>query len=207
MENIKFLKGIREYLKKENEYWKAEDLKYYVPTDYICDILEEYEVGIPKNIYEEILGGDKGYNTYFGMNYANYLKGNCVEDFKGDNSYNHDYMVQNDFEWETFKMNNGKYLVVLSFHIKGDIRGNYTNEIVLEFDYATQFYEVLNEIAGEYNLYFNLKVDDRIYRIAPTISEVLNVYDLETDEDINGIYGCSDEEVIENIRRVVNENK
>ena len=205
MENIKKLEEIRKFLKEKNEYWWKEerddlDLRYYVPTDIICKALAPYEVGIPKNIYD-FLGGEKGYNTYFGDSFTNYMEGHCVESFGGDNTYNHCGRPQNDFTWETFKLNDDRYWVVLAFHIGGDIRGNYTDEIVLEFEYDTQFLEVLNEITSEYSLYFDLEVDNKTYELAPyVLDECLEVYDRITDDYIYHIFGINDEEVTEQIR-------
>lgn len=59
MENIKRLKEIKEFLKEKNDYWWNEerkdlDLKYYVPTDVICQVLEDYEVGISKEVNDII---------------------------------------------------------------------------------------------------------------------------------------------------------
>lgn len=204
-EYVKFLAEVKEYLHEKNEYWWKEerkdlDLKYYVPTDIICEALAPYEVGIPKKIYD-FLGGEKGYNTYFGDSFANYMEGHCVESFGGDNTYNHCGRPQNDINWETFKLNDDRFWVVLAFHIGGDIRGNYTNEIVLEFEYDTQFLEVLDEITSEYSLYFDLKVDNKIYELAPHIlDECLEVYDRITDDYIYHIFGIDDEEVTEQIR-------
>lgn len=210
MENVKSLKEIREFLKQKNEYWFQKertdlDLKYYVPTDYICEALEQYEVGIPKDIYDsmEEQNKDKWYDC---MVYETYLEENCIEDFGGDNTYNHSGRPQNDFNWHTFKMEDDKYIVVLRFHIGGDIRGNYTDDIVLEFEYDTQFYEVLNDLICEYCLAFDLEVDNKIYEITPQIfDECVEVYDRERDDYIYHIWGSDDKECIEQIREQVKE--
>ena len=57
MENIKKLKEIREFLKEKNDYWWNEerkdlDLKYYVPTDIMCDCLADYERGLTEDEYK-----------------------------------------------------------------------------------------------------------------------------------------------------------
>lgn len=189
---MKQLKEIREFMKKINKYWWEEerpdlDLKYYIPTDIICEAFEDYEIDIPDE-YKENTDG-----------YLAYLEGNNVADFGGDNTYNYLIKVQNDFTWHTFKVDNG-YLVLLAFHIGGDIRGNYTKYIALQFDYEEQFLEIMNDIPYEYNLWFTLDVDGKSFDIVPIFDECLEVYDVENDENIYGIYESTDEEVKKQIK-------
>lgn len=204
-EYVKNLKEVREFLKEKNEKWwngerKDLDLKYYVPTDIICEAIAPYEVGIGKNVYDWIENYNKNHWVDY-MTFSRYLEEHGNESLGGDNTYNHCGRVQNDFNWETFKLNDDRYWVVLAFHIGGDIRGNYTDEIVLEFEYDTQFLEVLDEITSEYGLYFDLEVDNKTYELAPRVlDECLEVYDRITDDYIYHIFGIDDEEVTEQIR-------
>ena len=216
MENIKRLKEIKEFLKEKNDYWWNEerkdlDLKYYVPTDVICQVLEDYEVGISKEVNDIIEKKNKD-RYIFCYDEYNYYE-DLVEQGKakylgGDNTYNHCGKVQNDFQWHTFKMldEEDKYIVLLAFHIAGDIRANYTDYIVLEFDYEIGFEELMNEISYEYGLTFDLEIDGKIYEITPFVfDECLEVYDREKDNYIYGIFGTDDEEVTEQIREKLNE--
>ena len=200
MEKIKKLKEIRKFLEEKNDYWwnierKDLDLKYYVPTDLICEELEKYEIGINKDI-EQLMQE----NHFDEFDYYMQL----VEEKKavyrgGDNTYNHCGRGQNDFQWHTFEIDN-IYIVLLAFHIGGDIRANYTDYIVLEFEYETQFLEVVNDISYEYSLTFDLNVDGNIYEITPFVfSECVEVYDRNNDINIYQIYGINEEEVIEQI--------
>lgn len=212
METIKKLKEIKKFLKEKNDYWWNEerkdlDLKYYVPTDIICEELEQYEIGIPKDIYD-FLGGEKMYDGWYNGSVASYLEGHCLENFRGDNTYNHSGRPQNDFNWQTFKIEKDKYWVVLMFHIGGDIRGNYTDEILLEFEYDTQFLEVIQDLGQNYDLTFDLEVKGKTYAITPFVfDECLEVYDSETDDYIYHIFGTDDEEVIAQIEEQVEEMK
>lgn len=217
MENVKKLNEIREFLKKQNDHWWNEerkdlDLKYYVPTDIICQALEDYEVGISKEIADIIEEKNKDHYFTFYDEY-NYYE-DLVEQGKakylgGDNTYNHCGKVQNDFQWHTFKMldEEDKYIVLLAFHIGGDIRGNYTDYIVLEFDYEVGFEEyMMSEISYEYGLTFDLEVNGKVYEITPFVfDECLEVYDREKDDYIYGIFETDDEEVIEQIKEKLNE--
>lgn len=209
MENIKKLKNIKEFLHKQNEYWWNEerkdlDLKYYVPTDLICEQLEQYEIGISQEIYEKIKQKDTG-NQYFQLydeyNYYEDLASQGIATYLGgDNTYNHCGRSQNDFQWHSFKIED-KIIVLLAFHINGDIRANYTDYIVLEFEYDTEFLEVINNISYENDLTFDLKIDSNTYEITPFVfDECLEVYNRITDDYIYNIFGINDEEITKQIK-------
>lgn len=216
MENIKNLKKIKEMLHERNEYWWKEerpdlDLKYYVPTDIICDSLAYYERGLTEEEYKAIYGEegrkkDTYFNTYDELDYFQNLDG--AEYFGGDNTYNHSGNVQNDFQWHTIKLDDDVYIVLLAFHIGGDIRGNYTDYVVLEFDYEVGFEEFMGgEISYENGLGFELDVDGKNYDITPLVfDECVEVYDIETEDYIYGIWGNDDETVREMIRKKVIQN-
>lgn len=206
MENIKKLKEIKEMLHERNEYWwKNErpdlDLRYYVPTDIICDSLAYYERGLTEEEYKAIYGGteeekkEKYWNGYDEYNYFSSLEG--VEYLGGDNTYNHTGNVQNDFQWHTFKLEDETYIVLLAFHIGGDIRGNYTDYIVLEFDYELGFEEYMGgEISWENGLTFDLDIFGKTFEITPmAFDECVEVYDRETDDYVYGVWGNDDESV------------
>ena len=55
---------------------------------------------------------------------------NYVEAF---NSYNWNGNVDHDLQWYVVKVNERKYMI-LSFHRYGDVRVNYTDEVVLNYD-------------------------------------------------------------------------
>lgn len=204
MENIKKLKEIKEFLHEKNEHWWKEertdlDLKYYIPTDVICEGLANYERGLTEEEYNIIYKEDRESNSLFG-NYNEYDYFKSLEGVKylgGDNTYNHSGNVQNDFQWNTFKLNNNCYIVLLAFHIAGDIRGNYTDYIVLEFDYKIGFEEYIGgEICYEYGLTFDLDVFGKTFTITPmAFDEHQEVYDREEDDNIYGIWGNNDEDV------------
>lgn len=197
VEYIKNLKEIREMLKEvNNKHWNEErtdlDLKYYVPTDMICEELEPFEIGIEKSVYDYIEKQEgKNWFSYYGI--TDYFEENGYEEIgNGDNTYNHCGRPQNDFNWQTFKKND-EYYVVMSFHLGGDIRGNYTDDIVLKFDYDTQFYEVLDDLL--YRVVFEFEHNGKTYQLTPNVfDECLEVYDIETDDYIYGIYTDNDED-------------
>lgn len=205
MENIKNLKEIKEMLHERNEYWWKEerpdlDLRYYVPTDVICDSLAYYERGLTEEEYKAIYGEegrkkDTYFNTYDELDYFQNLEG--AEYLGGDNTYNHSGNVQNNFQWHTIKLNDDVYIVLLAFHIGGDIRGNYTDYVVLEFDYEVGFEEFMGgEISYENGLTFDLDIFGKTFEITPmAFDECVEVYDSETDDYIYGVWDNDDESV------------
>lgn len=213
MENVKKLNEIREFLKKQNDHWWNEerkdlDLKYYVPTDIICQALENCEIGISKEIADIIEEKNKDHYFTFYDEYNYYedlVEQGKAKYLRGDNTYNHCGKVQNDFQWHTFKINDEEYIVLISFHIGGDIRGNYTDYIVLKFNYETEFEEyMMYDISYENGLTFNLEIEENIYEITPLVfDECLNVYDTKKDDYIYNIYGLNDDDVIEQIKEEI----
>lgn len=197
MENIKKLEEIRKFLHEKNEYWWKEerkdlDIKYYVPTDVLCEELTYYERGLTKEEYDIIYNQNHCEDEY---DYFTNLEG--AEYLGGDNTYNHAGNVQNDFQWHTIKLENGDYIVLLSFHIGGDIRGNYTNYIVLQFDYDTEFEELISgQISYENCLGFDLDVLGIKYLVTPLcFDECVEVFDYQKQYNIYGVWGNTDEDV------------
>lgn len=198
---IKTLADIKEALKGHNDNWwnnerKDLDIKYYVPTDKIIEEFEPYEIGIAQSLLDT-------YETPRAYYDSLVSEGKAVYD-GGDNTYNFNGRVQNDLDWAQYKVD-GNYIVVVTFHVAGDIRGNYTDYAVLEFEYDSQFLEVLNDVSTENGLWFTLEVDGVQYELMPrALDECLEVYNPETEDYIYGIFGINDEEVIEQIREAVN---
>jgi hypothetical protein len=211
MEYVKNLEEIKEAIRPLNKkHWEEDrtdlDLKYYVPTEIMCEALADYEIGISEEVYKRIEEINKEHYIW-GYDIFNYYEEN--EDYEylgGDNTYNHSGNVQNDFQWHTFKNKkvNDDYIVLIAFHLGGDMRGNYTDYIVLQFEYEERFLEVMSELSYEYGLTFDLEVDNKTYEITPLVfDECLEVRDIETDDFIYHIWANTDEEVIEQIREQV----
>lgn len=67
-----------------------------------------------------------------------------LKETKSDNSYNWSSPITHDFYFHTYESDNlDKVYITIAFHMFGDVRGNYTNEALLEFDSMDEFYEVL----------------------------------------------------------------
>lgn len=215
---IKRLEEIRQMLKERNDKWYKQErpdiyLKYVVPTDCILNALKDYEIGITEEtnkIIEEKNNGYYYFNYYDETSYYDELVEEGQAKFLGgDNTYNHSGNVQNDFNWSTYELlEDNKYIVVVSFHLGGDIRGNYTDNIVLQFDYDTGFEDLIQSVSYEYGLTFELEVDNVVYKVTPfAFDECYEVYDRNTDDYIYDVWGMDDEEIKECIRKRIKEKE
>ena len=64
----------------------------------------------------------------------------------GYNTYNWDSPISNNIEYHCYTDKKENYYVMLCVHLFGDARDNYTYNILLKFDYDTEFYEVIEEL-------------------------------------------------------------
>jgi len=72
-----------------------------------------------------------------------------LEEGKGDNSYNWAGNVSNHFNMQTYRnIETGQYLVEFKVHLYGDVRGNYTDSVLLKFDNDYTFFENISECSG-----------------------------------------------------------
>ena len=67
------------------------------------------------------------------------------EETSCNNTYNWSSPVNRDFYFHVYESKeNDTVYVTMAVHILGDVRCNYTNEFLLQFDYIEEFYEVLS---------------------------------------------------------------
>ena len=93
-----------------------------------------------------------------------------LKEFQAGNSYNWAGNVSNDFNYYIYEnVETGQILVDFKVHRYGDVRGNYTNSVVLEFDDEYEFLEILSE--GRKTVYLN--IDDAEYT-----AEVMATHDM-----------------------------
>lgn len=124
-----------------------------------------------------------------------YINDDC--DYKGDNSYNWGGNVSHDFDIKIY--NNafdGGVFVEFKAHRFGDVRGNYTESVILQFDNAYTFWECIEEC----DKYESIEVDGKTYNY--TVSALSDTYEV-TDEEGNYIceaYGEEDD-IIEAIKK------
>lgn len=121
-----------------------------------------------------------------------------VEYDKCDNSYNWSSPISNDFDYYIYNnMLDGGIFVEFKVHRYGDVRGNYTDSVLLCFNNKYEFYEILSEN----NKYTTVTVDGVDYDIDIRItSDSYEVYDLDGNY-ICTAYGDKDD-VINCIKEV-----
>lgn len=144
------------------------DCKYVKNTDDVLDILEDY----------------------------GYIEDVC--DYKGDNSYNWSSPISNDFDIKIYKdmLGDGMF-VEFKVHRFGDVRGNYTDSVILHFDNDYTFYEVLSEC----NKYHTFEVDGEEYEVYVDIfSDTYEIHDID-GYSIGSACGDMDD-IIEEIREI-----
>ena len=150
----------------------------------VLEALEPYE--IPETIEELTEGG--------------YIYDDC--DYKGDNSYNWSAPINHNFDFKVYNNNNtanDACYVEFKVHRFGDVRGNYTDSVVLEFMGDYEFYEALSEC----NKYNSIEIDDNNYNIDINIfSDGFEIFD-DNGDYIATVYGYDADEVTEEIRNAI----
>ena len=160
------LKQLRQIDRKSNKYLdiRLKDL---------IDNLREYEVNA-----REVMGCD--FDDYIWDDVEPTAE---VEEVDGYNSCGNTYNWNSDIvvNWFTYKINGCNYLAV-KFHISGDVRGNYTDTMLLDMT-LDQFFEVL---ADSTQVYFSIPVGRKHFVSFSTDAlKEGNVFDIEVS-DIEG---------------------
>lgn len=173
---VDVLKSLEEYEINQNEflYWdedKEEDINILDINNDIIESLFEYGY-IESNIYD-----------------------------KGDNSYNWMSPVNHHFNFCMFKATDGGIYVLFKVHMYGDVRGNYTDDVLLYFDDEYIFYEMLSEN----NKYIAVEIDSDIYDIYVNIfSDSFEIYTYD-GEYLFTVCGCDIKEITEEIKKELEE--
>jgi hypothetical protein len=109
-----------------------------------------------------------------------------LEEERGDNSYNWAGNVSNHFNIQPYKnIETGEYLVEFKVHLYGDVRGNYTDSVLLKFDNDYAFHEMLLEHDG-YEEYKGYEIRFSALR------EDYEIINSETYEDMDTQYAWED---------------
>lgn len=131
---------------------------------------------------------------------SGYIYDDC--NYRGDNSYNWSAPVNHHFDFKIYNNNNtvnNCCYVEFMVHRFGDVRGNYTTSVVLEFMGDYEFYETLTECYK----YSNVEIDGINYDVDVNIfSDAFEVWD-DDGNYLGTVHGCDKEEVIEEIKKVV----
>ena len=153
----------------------------------VLEALEPYE--IPETIEE--------------LTESGYIYDDC--DYKGDNSYNWMAPINHDFDFKIYDNKNTACdvcYIEFKVHRFGDVRGNYTETVVLQFDNNYEFLETLSEC----NKYNTIEIDGINYSVDVNIlSDTFEVFD-DNGSYIATVCGYDADEITEEIRNAtVNE--
>ena len=186
-----------ENLEKEN----FSDNDFLIKTSDILTSLQPYEVQdyIIEEYNEDIDEYEENY-LESKEEYFNYLVDNGyinINNSKCDNTYNWSAKITQDINYYIYE--NELYnnvLVELSVHLYGDIRCNYTDTILLQFDSIEQFLDVLMEN----NLYKTIEVNNVNYSLYTSFfSEGIEVEN-ESNNEYFDIYSYELEDIINDIK-------
>lgn len=176
---IDILKNLEEY-----ELTELYDYCYNNETE------EDEEI----NILEDCKNGDDVISVL--VEYG-YISDDC--DYKGDNSYNWSGNVSHDFDIKIYRnaLDDGAF-VEFKVHRFGDVRGNYTESVILQFNNEYSFWECI----GDCDRYEDIEVDGKTYDY--TVSALSDTYEVADEE---GNYICEaygeEEDIIEAIKKAI----
>lgn len=129
-----------------------------------------------------------------------YIYDDC--NYRGDNSYNWMSSVNHDFNFNVYDNENtarGVCYIEFKVHRFGDVRGNYTETVVLQFDSDYEFLETLSEC----NKYSTIEIDGINYSVDVNIfSDTFEVYD-DSGNYIATVCGYDADEITEEIRNAI----
>lgn len=121
----------------------------------------------------------------------NFIENNANEVF---NTYNWGANTSNDIEVRYRKCGN-VYIVVISVHLYGDIRCNYTEWFACKFDYMEEFFEL--ESATQC-----IDINEKYTADVCIFNETYNVYDYENGVDVGDFYVIEKKDLLEAIGEV-----
>jgi hypothetical protein len=161
----------------------------YVDILEVLDILERYEVKdllVPKYDDEgEWVEDVEAESTEEYMNFLDEM--GYIKEKSSGNSYNWSGRVSQDFYFHVYYNElTDSYLVEFAVHRYGDVRGNYTEEALLEFRYEEEFLEALLEATTSVELEGGYEARIEV------MSDGIEICDTETYEYVDTIYDLDD---------------
>lgn len=114
-------------------------------------------------------------------------------DTKGDNTYNWGANISSDLDFNTGKDENGDEVMVIMVHLRGDIRGNYSDYFAVKCSFKDMYYNFDDAV------YQSKAINDRYTADINIFAEGYNVYDYETGEDLGEFYELEAEDALKEI--------
>ena len=142
----------------------------------------------------EIIEKFEGYESDISIDQLDELyEMRMLKEFQAGNSYNWNGNVSNGFNYFIYEyVENGKILVDFKVHRYGDVRGNYTNSVVLEFDDEYEFLDILSS-KGRKTVHLNINDTEYMAEVSAT-HDMIEIYNDEGDY-ITELYACDIEEL------------
>ena len=196
---------------EKNGYNYGDEYDLYVNVQDLLDALKSHEI-TSDTMVEIFTDDDEVEEIPFQKWLYDYSDMKCLE---CGNSYNWTSPLSHDINYEVYgyDMDSTVYIVI-RVHKTGDIRGNYTDEIIVKFDsydsfiydtmdYARKFIDLDFDYDGE-----NYKATIRLdwYSDSMDVSVCTENYDDVLDLDGVYLYGENKQELIEEMQKLMSEN-
>ena len=110
------------------------------------------------------------------------------------NTYNSGGNITNDMKYNIAKIGEYYYALV-TFHLGGDIQGNYTDYLLMKFEDIESFYS----INGEYG--FVKDINNQYYVDIDIFTKLYSVYNSCTGDFVGEFYEIEAEELLKQIKR------
>lgn len=166
------------------DWGKDNELYFCLDTRKVLSYLEEYEVEIPKKLYDDASSDDWSNGV---DDYLTEFLGVDTEIAEDDNSYNWGSRLTHDINLSIYDTDDCCY-VKMSVHREGDVRGNYTVDFLLRFDTREDYYEAMMD--AQVSCANQLDFEGKQYWIEPHIYD--EHVDISTDgEEWTDVY-CED---------------
>ena len=197
---------------EKNGYNYGDEYDLYVNVQDLLDALKSHEI-TSDTMVEIFTDDDEIEEIPFQKWLYDYSDMKCLE---CGNSYNWTSPLSHDINYEVYgyDMDSTVYIVI-RVHKTGDIRGNYTDEIIVEFDSFSDFvYDTMDYTVKEVSFYFDYNNEEHYASIRTdwyrNDTDVI-IYDKNLDEIIlecDGVYlhGENQQELIEEMQQLMSEN-
>ena len=164
----------------------GEPSPYEIDVIDVLESLKSFEVDGLISIYNAELDYYEEEYTEDAEEYLEYLESVYgIKELHGTNTYNWMANISNHINYNIYDCDNGKTYVELRVHRYGDVRCNYTETCLLEFNDEYEFYECLYEC----DKYESVTIDNKEYGLNISFcSEGIKVYDIENDMEVGTLY-------------------
>lgn len=164
-----------------------------IKDDVICgevipflEELKDYEVDMSQDEIKDMINSwDKNWHEEsYSLNHGN--------EYWADNTYNINANIDHDIDYRIAKSDDDGVWFAFMVHRFGDVRGNYTDWAICKFDYFEDIFELDSVMQCKY-FGEHYVADINIF------SEMYNVYNTDTCEDVGWFYDVEVADLFESI--------